>query len=123
MGNSETHKWGGYSSIKANSVASIAQDEQALGIIITSLDDNYIHYIDVCEHASNAWATLEKMFGAKAKHSKISLKMQLYGLAKEANENVASLINRLKSLMTQLTSVKAPVEEEDAIAILLKAMP
>lgn len=110
-------------STRAMTAANQARDEQALGIIITALDDNYIHYVDDAETSSQAWEILEKMFGTKAKHSKISLKMQLYGLKMEPNENVSSLINRLKSLMTQLTYVKAPVDEEDAIAILLKSMP
>ena len=34
--------------------------------------------IDECKTALEAWLTLERLFGAKAKHSKISLKMQLY---------------------------------------------
>lgn len=41
------------------------RDEQALGIIITSLDDAYIHYIDDASTAQQAWGILEYMFGAK----------------------------------------------------------
>lgn len=112
----------GGTSTRALTVTNIGKDEQALGIIITALDDNYIHYIDDCSTATKAWETLERLFGARAKHSKISLKMQLYGLTKEPNESVAMVINRLKSLMTQLAYVQAPVPDEDAVAILLKAM-
>ena len=99
------------------------KDEQALGIIITGLDDTHVHYIDDANTAHEAWQTLEKMFGAKAKHSKISLKMQMYGLQMGEGEDLASLINRLKSLNTQLVYVGAPIDEEDRVAILLKALP
>ena len=100
-----------------------SRDEQALGIIITSLDDNHVHYVDEATTALDAWETLEKMFGAKAKHSKMSLKMAIYGLMMESGEDLANLVNRLKSLTTQLVYVQAPIEEEDQIAILLKALP
>ena len=107
---------------RASSTANQARDEQALGIIITALEDNSIHYIDECDTASKAWDVLERIFGAKAKHSKISLKMQLCDLSKEPNESIAAVINKLKSLMTQLAYVQAPVLEEDAVANFLKAM-
>ena len=85
------------------------KDEQALGIIITSLDDNFIHYIDECKTVVEAWHTLEGLFGAKGKKSRISLKMQLYSLKMQPNEELLSLINRFKSICMQLTYVKAPV--------------
>lgn len=100
-----------------------SMDEQALGIIITSLDDSHVHYVGEATTALDAWETLEKMFGAKAKHSKMSLKMAIYGLMMQNGEDLASLVNRLKSLTTQLVYVQAPIEEEDQIAILLKALP
>lgn len=49
--------------------------------------------------------------------------MQLYGLTMEDNEDLASLINRLKSISTQLVYIQAPVPDEDKIAVLLKALP
>ena len=99
------------------------KDEQALGIIITSLDDSFIHYIDEAKTSNEAWGILERSFGAKAKHSRIALKMQLYGLNIEPGEDLSSLINRLKSIITQLTYIECQVEEEDKVVVLLKALP
>ena len=99
------------------------KDEQAYGILLTSLDDNYIHYLDECNSALQALNILERHFGAKAKRSKIALKMQLYGLIMNDNEDLATLVNRLKSIATQLTYIKVSIEEEDLVAILLKAVP
>ena len=39
------------------------KDEQAYGILLTSLDDNYIHYLDECSSALQAWNILERNFG------------------------------------------------------------
>lgn len=99
------------------------KDQQALGIIITALDDAYIHYIDDASTAKEAWNLLEKMFGAKGKHSRIGLKMDLYKIVLLENEDIASLINRLKSIITQLVYIQVQVDEEDKVAILLSALP
>ena len=44
----------------ASSTQITFQDEQALGIIITALHDNYVHFVDECDIAHNAWINLEK---------------------------------------------------------------
>ena len=99
-----------------------SKDEQALGIILTALDDNFIHNLDDAQTAQAAWNTLEKLFGARAKHSKMTLKIQLYGLMCKNGEDLSSLINRLKSICTQLLYIDVKVDEEDKVAILLKAL-
>ena len=63
------------------------------------------------------------MFGAKGKHSRIGLKMELYKLILLEKEDIASLLNRLKSIITQLIYVRVQVNEEDKVAILLSALP
>lgn len=99
------------------------KDEKALGILLTSVADEIIHHLDQATTAKQAWEILERSFGAKSKHSKISLKMQLYSLTMQHNETLSSLINRLKSICTQLSYVECIIDEEDKIALLLKALP
>ena len=41
----------------------------------------------------------------------------------QPNEDIASLVNKLKSIATQLYYVKSNIDEEDLVAILLKAVP
>ena len=52
---------------RANLTRFQERDEQAFGVLLTALDDNYIHYLDSCTTALEAWTTLERHFGAKAK--------------------------------------------------------
>ena len=99
------------------------KDEKALGILLTSVADEIVHYLDQSTTAKHAWEILERTFGAKSKHSKISLKMQLYGLVMHDNESLSSLVNRLKSICTQLSYIECNIEEEDKIAVLLKSLP
>ena len=41
----------------------------------------------------------------------------------QPNEDIPSLVNKLKSIATQLSYVKANIDEEDLVAILLKVVP
>lgn len=99
------------------------QDEQALGIIVTALHDNYFHFIDECTTAYNTWITLEKNFGARSKKSKVILKRQLQKIKLEENEDIVSLVNHLKSIITQLIYIQCEVEEEDKVVALLSTLP
>ena len=85
--------------------------------------DEIVHYLDQATTSKQAWEILERTFGAKSKHSKISLKMQLYSLVMQENEGLSSLVNRLKSICTQLTYIECNIEDEDKIAVLLKSLP
>ena len=99
------------------------KDEKALGILLTSVADDIVHHLDQATTAKTAWETLERTFGAKSKHSKISLKMQLYGLTMHENESLSSLVNRLKSICTQLSYIECNIDKDDKIAVLLKSLP
>ena len=84
----------------------VSLDEKAHGLIITSLGDDHLHYIDGAETALAAsWDTLERLFGAKSKHSCILIKMQLYGLVWREKETLSSLMNCLMSICTQLSYI------------------
>lgn len=97
------------------------RDGKALGTIALALHDNYIHYIYECTNAAQAWETLEKQFGAQAKFSKISLLIEFFKLKQDGKE-VAIHVNHLKNLMSQLSSIENPIEEDIATAILLASL-
>ena len=105
------------------SAQNITKDEQALGIITTSLHDNYVHFVDECQTAQHAWKILEKNFGAKSKKSVIGLTWKMYKLKMTANEDISNLVNRLESIVTQLTYIKCEIPESDRVAVLLGALP
>ena len=99
------------------------KDKRAFGILLTSVADEIIHYLDQATSAKEAWEILEKTFRAKSKHSRILLKMQLYSLTMHDGEPLLSLINHLKSICTQPNNVDCNIDKEDKIALLLKSLP
>lgn len=98
------------------------KNNKALGIIGEALHDTYIHHIDNCETAKIAWVTLENLFGATSRNSKIGLLIKFFGLQKDSKETMSTHINYFKSLLTQLTGIKREIEVDVQIAVLIKSV-
>ena len=94
-------------------------DTKALAIIALSLGDEYLHHISSIETVKSAYNTLDNLFGATGKNSKINLKLQLFKLQMKLGSSFPLHLNVFKGLLSQLALIKAPVEEYDCIALLL----
>ena len=105
----------------ARALAWDERDGKAFGTIALALDHDYIHYIYERTTSKEAWELLDKQFGAHANHSKMSLYIEFFKL-KQDGKDVSIHINQLKNLMSQLASIKLPVKEDVATAVLLASL-
>ncbi|MCO5553311.1 hypothetical protein L7F22_006832 [Adiantum nelumboides] len=121
------------------------RDNKAQDIIKLELDDTYIHHVDGCETAKEnwdqldtlfhthhvdgcetakeTWDQLDTLFGAQAKSSKFGLLIEFFKLKMSSKTPLASHLNNMQSLMTQLAGISLKVDEDIAIAVLLKSLP
>ncbi|MCO5554987.1 hypothetical protein L7F22_008526 [Adiantum nelumboides] len=99
------------------------RDNKAQAIIKLELDDTYIHRVDGCETAKETWDQLDTLFGAQAKSSKFGLLIEFFKLEMSVKTPLASHLNSMQSLMTQLAGISLKVDEDIAIAVLLKSLP
>lgn len=100
-----------------------ARNERAYAIIALGLSDDYMHHISALDSAAEAWKTLDALFGASGKTSKLNLKIAFFELQMKDDDTIASHVNKMRSLMTQLAAVESPVTDDDAMAVLLKSVP
>ena len=96
---------------------------RAFAIITLGLSDNYLHHISNLESPFEAWHKLDVLFGASSHTSKLALKIAFFELKMDSGTSVASHVNNLRILMTQLASVNSLIIEDDAMAVLFKSMP
>ncbi|MCO5585598.1 hypothetical protein L7F22_039533 [Adiantum nelumboides] len=99
------------------------RDNKAQAIIKLELDDTYIHHVDECETAKETWDQLDTLFGAQAKSSKFGLLIEFFKLKMASKMPLVSHLNNMQSLMTQLAGISLKVDEDIAIAVLLKSLP
>ncbi|MCO5556401.1 hypothetical protein L7F22_044549 [Adiantum nelumboides] len=96
------------------------RDNKTQAIIKLELDDTYIHHVDGCETTKETWDQLDTLFGGQAKSSKFSLLIEFFKLEMSAKTPLASHLNNMQSLMTQLAGISLKVDEDIAIVVLLK---
>lgn len=87
-----------------------------------NLSDEVIHHIAGIKEAKRAWQELNKVFGNETKNSKINLLMQFYKLDLENNGTMTQHINKFKAIKQQLCAIDKNVDEDEAIAVLLKSV-
>lgn len=109
--------------VRANNAEDIEDDERAQAIIALNLGKGFIHHVADKATAAAMWDELSKLYGATGKHSKIALKIKFFRLEMKHGEQLGNFISEMKSIMTQLASIDAKVDPDDAIAVLLKSMP
>ena len=96
----------------------VEDDKQAQAIIMLHLDKTLFNHA-----TKHKWMELDRLYGATVKNSKMSLRISLYGLEyKPKTEQLNAFISQMKGIMLHLALVQAPVANEDAISILLKAV-
>lgn len=100
----------------------VEDDERAQAIIMLHLDEALIHHVDQLPTAKEKWDELDKLYGASGKNSKISLKIEFFSLELKEGDAIGAFISHMKGLMAQLASVNARMDEDDAVAVLLKAV-
>ncbi|MCO5613220.1 hypothetical protein L7F22_067496 [Adiantum nelumboides] len=99
------------------------RDNKAQAIIKLELDDSYIHHVDGCEIAKETWDQLDTLFGAQVKSSKFGLLIEFFKLEMASKMPLAYHLNNMQSLMTQLAGIFLKIDEDIAIAVLLKSLP
>ncbi|MCO5584155.1 hypothetical protein L7F22_038078 [Adiantum nelumboides] len=99
------------------------RDNNAQAIIKLELHDMYIHHVDGCETAKETWDQLDTLFGAQAKSSKFGLLIEFFKLEMASKTPLASHLNNMQSLLIQLAGISLKVDEDIAIAVLLKSLP
>ncbi|MCO5579106.1 hypothetical protein L7F22_032958 [Adiantum nelumboides] len=98
------------------------RDNKAQAIIKLKLDDAYIHRFDGCETAKEIWYQLDTPLGAQAKSFKFGLLIEFYNLDMASKMPLASHLNNMQSLMTQLVGISLKEDENIAIVVLLKSL-
>ncbi|MCO5559746.1 hypothetical protein L7F22_013348 [Adiantum nelumboides] len=99
------------------------EDKRAQEIIALKIGKGFIHHVATKATAKDMWDELSKLYGATGKHSKIALKINFFCLEMKPGDHLSTFISDMKSIMTQLVSIDAKVDPDDAIVVLLKSMP
>ncbi len=86
-----------------------------------SVSNSMIVHIQNAKSPKQAWDTLVKMYNTNTQAHKIQLKQKLRNLQKN-KMNISDYSTKVKNLIDVLTSIRAPIDDEDLMAITLNGL-
>lgn len=97
------------------------KNDRALAIMGLSVENNYIHLVDLDKPAQDVWSNLNATFGEELNNSKLFLKQQFYKMSIKT-ATLKEHINSLGILIQQLTALKSPPDDDVKKAVLLHSL-
>ncbi len=86
-----------------------------------SVSDSMIVHIQDAKSPKQAWDTLVKMYNTNTKAHKMQLKQELHNLQKN-KMNISDYSTKVKNLANALTSIGAPIDDENLVAVTLNGL-
>jgi hypothetical protein len=80
-----------------------------------------IVHIQDAKSPKQAWDTLVKMYSTNTQARKMQLKQELHNLQKNKT-NISDYSTKVKNLANALTSIRAPVDDEDLVAVTMNGL-
>ena len=97
--------------------------KMAKGLIRLCLTDSILINVHEEPFGKRLWKKLSEIYQAKLLVNKIFLRKKLYSLRMEEGGQIFEHLERFNMLVTQLTSVGVPMDEEERCQILLCSLP
>lgn len=98
-------------------------DRKAKGLIRLCLADSILINVHEESTAKKLWKKLSEIYQAKSLVNKIFLRKKLHSLRIEEGGRIFEYLESFNMLVTQLTSVGVPMDEEERCQILLCSLP
>lgn len=99
----------------------VAQDQQLLGFINSSLSREVLGQVATCATAAEAWETLNSMFASQSRARVIQLRARLASTRK--GELSASVyFNKMKGFADEMAAAGKPLEDDDLISYILAGL-
>jgi len=80
-----------------------------------------IMHIQDAKSPKQAWDTLVKMYNTNTQTRKMQLKQELHNLQKN-KMNISDYSTKVKNLAYVLASIRAPIDDEDLVAVTLNGL-
>lgn len=98
-------------------------DSKAQNYIVTSLGQESLLHIMNCETARQMWTKLETIHEQKSLTSRQILREKYDSFAKDAGDNMAVHVSKLRNLVQQLKDLGEVISDEMVIAKVLSTLP
>ncbi|KAI5632804.1 gag-polypeptide of LTR copia-type domain-containing protein [Phthorimaea operculella] len=100
-----------------------ARDQRALARICLSLKPGLFQYVREAKSSKEAWKKLSEVFEDRGLYRRVLLLRQLHRIQYNDYNNMTEYIERVTSLVQQLSDIGKVIEDEEIAEILLSGLP
>jgi hypothetical protein len=99
----------------------VAQDQQVLGFINTSLSGEVLGHLPTCTTAAAVWKELTAMFSSQSRAWMIQPRTRL-ATTRKGDQTTAVYYNKMKCFVDEMAAAGKPLEDEDFILYVLSRL-
>lgn len=100
-----------------------SESQKAFSVIAMSVSTSQLYLITSCERPEEAWNSLKKHFERETLANKLFLKKQYFRKEMSEGNCINMHLKEMKELTDKLSSIGAPISEEDQVVTLLGSLP
>ena len=100
-----------------------SESQKAFSVIAMSVSTSQLYLITSCEEPRKAWDALKKHFERETLANKLFLKKQYFRKEMSEGNSIDMHLKEMKELTDKLSSIGAPISEEDQVVTLLGSLP
>ena len=100
-----------------------SESQKAFSVIAMSVSTSQLYLITSYEEPKEAWDALKKHFERETLANKLFLKKQYFRKEMSEGNSIDMHLKEMKELTDKLSSIGAPISEEDQIVTLLGSLP
>ena len=100
-----------------------SESQKAFSVIPMSVSTPQLYLITSCEEPKEAWDTLKKHFERGTLANKLFLKKRYFQKEMSEGNSIEVHLKEMKELTDNLSSIGAPISEEDQVVTLLSSLP
>ena len=100
-----------------------SESQKAFSYIAMSVSTSQLYLITSCEEPKEAWDALKKHFERETLANKLLLKKRYFRKEMSEGNSVEMYLKEMKELTNKLSSIGAPISEEDQVVTLLGSLP
>ena len=99
------------------------RSKTAFGLIAINLVDKEMPHIKHCKGPAEAWKTLSNIHETKSLSNILFLRRKFFTIKMQEADDMLDHINKVKSLVDQLTCLEVAIKDEDVVMTLLDSLP
>ena len=100
-----------------------SESQKAFSVIAMSVATSLLYLITSCEQPKEAWDALKRHFERETLANKLFLKKQYFRKEMREGNSIDMHLKEMKELTDKLSSIGAPISEEDQVVTLLGSLP